>query len=75
MRPSGPGDDRLDAYTANENWALACRAAALLAVDPAGLGGILLRTPPGDARTAWLALTKNLTLAGRRGPVVQCRRP
>ncbi len=53
-----------------EGWALACRAAALLALDSAGLGGVLLRAPPGEARTAWLALAKSLTQdAG--GPIVQ----
>ncbi len=53
-----------------EGWTLACRAAALLALDAAGLGGLLLRAPPGEARAAWLALAKRLTLdAG--GPVVQ----
>ncbi len=53
-----------------EGWALACRAAALLALGSAGLGGVLLRAPPGEARTAWLALAKRLTIdAG--GPVVQ----
>lgn len=36
--------------------ALDVRAAArLLAVDPAGLGGVLLRAQPGPARDAWLA--------------------
>ncbi len=31
------------------------RAALLLAVDPVGLGGVVLRAPPGPARDAWLA--------------------
>lgn len=30
-------------------------AAALLALDPAGLGGVVLRGPPGPARDRWLA--------------------
>jgi magnesium chelatase subunit D len=33
----------------------AMQAALLLAVDPAGLGGALLRASPGPARDAWLA--------------------
>ncbi|URI07535.1 magnesium chelatase subunit D [Aquincola tertiaricarbonis] len=35
-------------------------AAALLAVDPAGLGGLRLRAPAGPARDAWLALLQQL---------------
>jgi magnesium chelatase subunit D len=38
-----------------EPWAYALRAAALLAIDPAGLGGAALRAPPGPVREAWLA--------------------
>jgi magnesium chelatase subunit D len=53
-----------------EGWTLACRAAALLALDSAGLGGVLLRAPPGEARAAWLALAKRLALEAG-GPVVQ----
>lgn len=33
----------------------ACLAAALLAVDPVGLGGITLSAPPGPQRDAWIA--------------------
>ncbi len=61
----GPGDG-----CSRDIWSLACHAAALHAVDPAGLGGILLRAPPGEARSAWLALVKRLTAAAG-GPVVQ----
>jgi magnesium chelatase subunit D len=35
-------------------------AAALLAVDPGGLGGAVLRTPPGPARDRWLAALRAL---------------
>ena len=35
-------------------WALAMRAAALLAVDPIGLGGATVRTSAGPVRDAWL---------------------
>jgi magnesium chelatase subunit D len=38
--------------------AKAMQAARLLAVDPAGLGGAILRAPPGAARDAWLALLR-----------------
>ena len=33
----------------------AAAAAAVFAVDPLGLGGVLLRASPGPAREAWLA--------------------
>ena len=36
-------------------WNDACLAADLIAVDPAGLGGVLLRAQAGPARDAWLA--------------------
>ena len=42
----------------------AAMAAALLAVDPTGLGGIVLRAPPGAARDAWLARLRGLLPAG-----------
>ena len=45
-------DDRL--------WADAALAAALMAVDPAGCGGVLLRAPAGPVREAWLALLARL---------------
>ncbi|WP_043338835.1 magnesium chelatase subunit D [Belnapia moabensis] len=45
---------------AAEPWADATRAAALLAIDPAGLGGASLRAPPGPVRDAWLALLRTL---------------
>jgi magnesium chelatase subunit D len=35
-------------------------AAALLAVDPVGLGGLALRAPAGELRSDWLALAKSL---------------
>lgn len=39
-------------------------AAALLAIDPVGLGGVLLRAGPGPERDAWLALLRSLLPAG-----------
>jgi magnesium chelatase subunit D len=35
-------------------WADAISAAALLAVDPVGLGGVAVRAPAGEVREAWL---------------------
>ncbi|MBX9746526.1 MAG: hypothetical protein K2X34_06470, partial [Hyphomonadaceae bacterium] len=39
-------------------WADAVNAAALLAIDPDGLKGVVLRTLPGPARDAWLEALK-----------------
>jgi magnesium chelatase subunit D len=46
--------------------------AALLAVDPVGLGGVALRGPAGPQRDAWLSLLRSLLPAGsalRRVPL------
>ncbi|WP_375462107.1 magnesium chelatase subunit D [uncultured Enterovirga sp.] len=40
-------------------WSDACLAAELLAVDPAGLGGVWLRARIGPPRDRWLALLRN----------------
>ncbi|MDO9707467.1 magnesium chelatase subunit D [Paracraurococcus lichenis] len=45
-------------------WAEAVQAAALLAVDPLGLGGAALRAMPGPVREAWLALLRGLLPEG-----------
>jgi magnesium chelatase subunit D len=53
-------------------WAAAMQAAALLAIDPVGLGGASLRAMPGPVRDAWLALLRGLLPAGapwRRVPL------
>jgi magnesium chelatase subunit D len=42
----------------------AFQAAALLLVDPAGLGGVLLRSPAGPVRDAWLTLLQTLAPPG-----------
>lgn len=42
----------------------AAMAALLLAVDPVGLGGAVLRAAPGHARDAWLALLRGALPAG-----------
>ena len=41
-------------------WADAALAAALLAVDPAGLGGAVIRGRPGPVRDAWLVRLREL---------------
>ncbi|WP_395668055.1 magnesium chelatase subunit D [Rhodoferax sp.] len=50
----------------------AATIAALLAVDPVGLGGVALRGPAGPQRDAWLSLLRTLLPAGtalRRVPL------
>ena len=48
MNPAGDG------LAQHAAWAEALHAAALLAVDPAGCGGALLRAPAGEVRERWL---------------------
>jgi magnesium chelatase subunit D len=53
-------------------WPLALAAAAVLAVDPAGLGGAVLRAPAGPVRDRWLEALRRLLPAGapwRRMPL------
>jgi magnesium chelatase subunit D len=45
-------------------WADACLAAALVAVDPHGLGGALVRALPGPVRDRWLEVLKTLLPEG-----------
>lgn len=47
-----------DAAPAAPTWAEAAYAAALLAVDPAGLSGVVVRAAPGPVRDRWLALLR-----------------
>lgn len=57
--------------TVSEAWRAAARAAALVAIDPAGLGGAALRAGPGPVRDRWLALLRHLLPEGapfRRAP-------
>ncbi len=56
----------------SQGWADALAAAALLAVDPAGLGGALLRARSGPQREHWLAQMRQILPAGtplRRVPL------
>jgi magnesium chelatase subunit D len=53
-------------------WADAALAAALFAIDPAGVGGVVVRGHPGPVRERWLALLGELLPPGtalRRLPV------
>lgn len=61
-QPAGPGEARVAPEP--DLAAEAMQAARLLAVDPAGLGGAILRAPPGPAREAWLALLRGGLPAG-----------
>ena len=45
-------------------WEDAALAAALLALDPVGLGGIVLRAGPGSARDRWIVLLRVLLTQG-----------
>lgn len=45
-------------------WTDAVLGAALLAIDPPGLGGMLLRAPAGPVRDAWLERLRELLPAG-----------
>lgn len=45
-------------------WHDALTVAALIAIDPAGLGGVLLRARPGVARDRWLETLRNLLPSG-----------
>ncbi|MFZ4410972.1 MAG: magnesium chelatase subunit D [Paracraurococcus sp.] len=64
MNPPGPDQPA--------PWAEATQAAALLAIDPVGLGGAVLRAMPGPVRDAWLALLRGMLPAAtpwRRVPL------
>jgi magnesium chelatase subunit D len=53
-------------------WADAVAAAQVVAVDPAGVGGVLLRAAAGPVRDAWIDLVRRLLPAGtpwRKMPV------
>jgi magnesium chelatase subunit D len=54
---------------AGDGWADLELAAALFAVDPVGIGGVLLRAAPGVARDRWLNAVRTLL-----GPVATMRR-
>lgn len=58
--PPRHGWDPPPASPAPAPWQEAATAACLLAVDPCGLGGAVLRAAPGPVREAWLALLRRL---------------
>ncbi len=47
------------------SWDEAARAAAVFALDPAGIGGVVLRAPAGVARDRWLGMLRGMVA----GPV------
>lgn len=49
-----------DPDPSGRDWQRAVQVAALLAIDPAGLGGVRVRAHAGPVRDAWLALLKQL---------------
>ncbi|MBC7506933.1 MAG: VWA domain-containing protein [Sandarakinorhabdus sp.] len=51
MGDERPGDDT--GASSDERWALALRVVALLAANPARIGGVLLRARPGPVRDLW----------------------
>ena len=61
------------AERASHNWSDAMLAAALFAVDPTGLGGVVVRSGPGPARDQWLAAMQALLPAD--APVRRVPRP
>lgn len=63
---SAPGDGRALSRAAPDPGVVEDQraAAALLAVDPAGLGGAVLRGAPGPERESWLALLRTGTTPG-----------
>jgi magnesium chelatase subunit D len=69
---AGPTEAAGTGSDATDLWADALAAAHVLAVDPAALGGLLLRAGAGPVRDAWLDLVQQLLPPGtpwRRMPV------
>jgi len=64
-----------DGLPAPDPWSDACRAVALLCVDPTGLGGVVVRSPAGEVRTALLERLRSGFLSTEEGstkpPLVQ----
>jgi magnesium chelatase subunit D len=52
--------NQADAQAVDPAWDDAVRAATLFAIDPHGLGGIVLRAPAGPVRERWTALLRTL---------------
>jgi magnesium chelatase subunit D len=52
-------------------WTDALMSAALLAADPVGVGGVVLRCPAGEVRQAWLAHLRRCLSSLGSAPVVQ----
>ncbi|MQX38461.1 magnesium chelatase subunit D [Roseospira navarrensis] len=59
----GPGQtpaDEAGDRPVHDPWTDAALVAAMVAVDPAGLGGVMLKALPGPARDAWLEMLRAL---------------
>ncbi|MBB4287618.1 magnesium chelatase subunit D [Roseospira goensis] len=72
LGPATAGPQAAPAPPAVDPWTDAALVAALIAVDPAGLGGVALKALPGPARDAWLAQVRALLPAAaplRRVPL------
>jgi magnesium chelatase subunit D len=59
-----PPPPAIDAAS-NERWALALCVVALLAANPAGIGGVLLRARPGPVRDLWAEALAQVTRVRR----------
>lgn len=57
---SGDGPSAEDSTVGAQTWYVAGLVAALFAVDPCGLGGVVLRAPAGPVRAAWMELLRRL---------------
>jgi magnesium chelatase subunit D len=67
-----PADQRPGGGAAQDPWAAAARAAAVIAVDAAGVGGASVRAMAGPVRDRWLALLRGMLPAAaplRRVPL------
>ena len=73
MTPGGEGSGgEASGAEASAVWPAALLAAALFAIDPVGLGGVVVRSGPGPVRDRWLATMQTLLPDGapvRRVPV------
>jgi magnesium chelatase subunit D len=63
MLTASDADDDM-AGVGPDAWTDAACAAALLAIDPIGLGGVVLRSPAGAVRERWLTLLRQLLPQG-----------
>jgi magnesium chelatase subunit D len=72
LGPARDGGSEPAAPERVDPWTDAALVAALIAVDPAGLGGVCIKALPGPARDAWLGMLRGLlpeSLPLRRVPL------